>query len=193
MPALSKGISSVREKTVRLRIFRDKGGIPPCGASPDMAVRGRIRHHIRLDPPVPPLKAPMRRAHAPRRRPGALDITGIGPNVRSRDDIPAVLTGLQDPRGGEAARKRLSGLPDRMALPRKGRRATGPGMELLTVPVPGVPLPSPGLPAEVGRTVIERGHAVAGRSIRAESSGKAASGWPRHSPSTHARRTWRPR
>ncbi len=80
----------------------------------------------------------MHRVHDPRRRPGAPDITKIRPTVRSRDDIPAVLIGLQDPCGDEGTRRRLSGSPGRMVLPGKGRRVGRPGMEPLTIPVPGV-------------------------------------------------------
>ncbi len=39
----------------------------------------------------------MRRVHDTQRRPGAPDITRIRPTVKSRDDIPAILIGLQDP------------------------------------------------------------------------------------------------
>ncbi len=67
-----------------------------------------------------PLEALMRRVHDTRRRP---DITRIRLDVRSRDDIPAFPVGLQDPCGDEGTRKRLSGLPDRMVLPGKSRRA----------------------------------------------------------------------
>ncbi len=86
----------------------------------------------------------MRRVHDTRRRPGAPDIRRIRPTVRSRDGIPAILIGLQDPCGDEGARKRLSGLPGRLVLPGKGRRVGGPGMEPLTVPVPGVVKQGPG-------------------------------------------------
>ncbi len=86
----------------------------------------------------------MRKVHDPRRRPGAPDIRRIRPAVKSRDDIPAILIGLQDLYSDEGTRKRLSGLPGRMVLPGKGRRAGGPGMEPLTVPVPGVVRQGPG-------------------------------------------------
>ncbi len=86
----------------------------------------------------------MRRVHDTQRRPDAPDITRIGPTVRSRDDIPAVPIGLQDPCGDEGTRKRLSGLPGRMVLPGKGRRVGRPGMEPLTIPVPGVVKQCPG-------------------------------------------------
>ncbi len=79
-----------------------------------MAVKGRFRRHIRLDPPVLYIGGRHARGTRPPAGAGAPDITRIGPNIKSGDDIPAVLTGLQDPRGGEAARKRLSGLPDRI-------------------------------------------------------------------------------
>ncbi len=86
----------------------------------------------------------MRRVHDTRRRPGAPDITGIRLDVRSRDDIPAVPIGLQDPCGDEGTRKRLFGLPDRMVPPGKSRRVGGPGMEPLTILVPGVVKQDPG-------------------------------------------------
>ncbi len=74
----------------------------------------------------------MRRVHKLQRRPSAPDITKIRLNVRSRDDIPAILIGLQDPCSDEGTRKRLSGLPGRMVPPGKSRRVGGPGMELWT-------------------------------------------------------------
>ncbi len=86
----------------------------------------------------------MRRVHDTRRRPGAPVITRIRLDVKSRDDIPAILIGLQDPYGDEGTRKRLSGLPGRLVLPGRGRRAGGPGMEPLTIPVPGVVRQGPG-------------------------------------------------
>ncbi len=86
----------------------------------------------------------MRRVHDTRRRPGAPDITRIRPTVRSRDDIPAILIGLQDPCGDEGTRKRLFGLPGRMVPPGKSRRVGRPGMEPLTIPVPGVVKQGPG-------------------------------------------------
>ncbi len=85
----------------------------------------------------------MRRVHDTQRRPGA-DITKIRLDVRSRDDIPAIPIGLQDLYSDEGTRKRLSGLTDRMALPGKGRRVGGPGMEPLTIQVLGVVKQGPG-------------------------------------------------
>ncbi len=76
--------------------------------------------------------------------PAPPDITRIRPTARSRDDIPAILTGIQDPCGDEGTRKRLFGLPGRLVLPGKGRRVGRPGMEPLTVPVPGVVKRGPG-------------------------------------------------
>ncbi len=70
----------------------------------------------------------MRKVHDTRRRPGAPGITRIKPNVKSRDDIPAILTGLQEPCSDEGTRKRLFGLLDRLVLPEKSRRVGGPGM-----------------------------------------------------------------
>ncbi len=75
------------------------------------------------------------RTPAEARRP---DIARIRLDVRSRDDTPAILIGLQDLHGDEGTRKRLSGLPGRMVLPGKSRRVGGPGMEPLTILVPGV-------------------------------------------------------
>ncbi len=86
----------------------------------------------------------MRRAHDTRRRPGAPDIRRIRLDVRSRDDIPAILIGLQYPCGDEGTRKRLFRLPGRLVLPGKGRRVGRPGMELWTIPMPGVVKQGPG-------------------------------------------------
>ncbi len=78
----------------------------------------------------------MRKVHELQRRPGAPDIRRIRPTVRSRDDIPAILIGLQDPCSDEGIRKRLSGFPGRMVPPGKNRRVGRPGMEPLTILVP---------------------------------------------------------
>ncbi len=86
----------------------------------------------------------MRKVHDTRRRPGAPDIMRIRPTVNSRDDIPAIPIGLQYPFSDEGTRKRLSGLPGRLVLPGKSRRVGGPGMEPLTIPVPGVVRQGPG-------------------------------------------------
>ncbi len=79
----------------------------------------------------------MRRVHDTRRRPGAPDIMRIRLDVRSRDGIPAILIGLQDPCSDEGTRKRLFGLPGRMVPPGKSRRVGRPGMEPLTILVLG--------------------------------------------------------
>ncbi len=108
----------------------------------------------------------MRRVHDTQRRPGAPDITRIRLDVKSRDDIPAILIGLQDPFSDEGTRKRLFGLLDRMVLPGKDRRVGGPGMELWTILVPGVVKQGPGCgfdrlqePANGHRTIRRRpGH-----------------------------------
>ncbi len=86
----------------------------------------------------------MRRVHDTQRRPDAPDITRIRPTVRSRDDIPAILIGLQDLYSDEGTRKRLSGLPGRLVPPGKSHRVGRPGMELWTIPVPGVVRQGPG-------------------------------------------------
>ncbi len=86
----------------------------------------------------------MRRVHDTRRRPGAPDITRIRLDVKSRDDIPAILIGLQDLYSDEGTRKRLFGLPDRMVLPGKSRRFGRPGMELWIILVLGVVKQGPG-------------------------------------------------
>ncbi len=86
----------------------------------------------------------MRRVHDTQRRPGAPDIRRIRPTVKSRDDIPAILIGLQDPCGDEGTRKRLFRLPGRMVLPGRSRRVGRPGMELWTILVLGVVKQGPG-------------------------------------------------
>ncbi len=86
----------------------------------------------------------MRKVHDTRRRPGAPDIMRIRPTVKSRDDIPAIPIGLQDPCGDEGTRKRLFGLPGRMVLPGKSRRVGRLGMELWTILVLGVVKQGPG-------------------------------------------------
>ncbi len=64
--------------------------------------------------------------------------------MKSRDDIPAILIGLQDLYSDEGTRKRLFGLLDRMVLPGRSRRVGGPGMEPLTILVLGVVKQGPG-------------------------------------------------
>ncbi len=86
----------------------------------------------------------MRRVHELQRRPGAPGIPKIRLDVKSRDDIPAIPIGLQDPCSDEGTRKRLSGLPGRLVPPGKGRRVGGPGMEPWTIPVLGVVKQGPG-------------------------------------------------
>ncbi len=86
----------------------------------------------------------MRRVHDTQRRPGAPDIRRIRLDMKSRDDIPAIPIGLQDPCGDEGTRKRLFRLPGRLALPGRSRRVGGPGMEPWTIPVPGVVKQGPG-------------------------------------------------
>ncbi len=86
----------------------------------------------------------MRKVHDTQRRPDAPDIRRIRLNVRSRDDIPGILIGLQDPCGDEGTRKRLFGLPGRMVLPGRSRRVDRPGMQPLTILVPGVVKQGPG-------------------------------------------------
>ncbi len=86
----------------------------------------------------------MRRVHDTQRRPGAPDIRRIRLNVKSRDDIPAILIGLQDLYSDEGTRKRLFRLPGRMVLPGRSRRVGRPGMEPWTIPVLGVVKQGPG-------------------------------------------------
>ncbi len=80
----------------------------------------------------------MRKVHDTQRRLDAPDITRIRLNVKSRDDIPAILIGLQDLYSDEGTRKRLFRLLDRMVLPGRSRRVGRPGMELWTILVLGV-------------------------------------------------------
>ncbi len=108
----------------------------------------------------------MRRVHDTRRRPGASDITRIRLNVRSRDDIPAILIGLQDPCSDEGTRKRLFRLLDRMVLPGRSRRIGRPGMEPLTVPVPGVVKQGPGCGSDRLQD-LANGHRTIGRRPKA--------------------------
>ncbi len=124
----------------------------------------------------------MRRVHDTQRRPGAPDIRRIRPTVKSRDDIPAIPIGLQDLYSDEGTRKRLFRLPGRLVPPGKSRRVGGPGMEPLTIPVPGVVRQGPGCgfdrlrePANGRRTIRRRpkaGPRIMGRGrIRIPASG----------------------
>ncbi len=86
----------------------------------------------------------MRRVHDTQRRPGTPGIPKIRLDVKSRDDIPAIPIGLQDPCSDEGTRKRLFRLPGRMVLPGRSRRVGRPGMEPWTIPVLGVVKQGPG-------------------------------------------------
>ena len=80
----------------------------------------------------------MRKVIDPRRPLGSVPIEDIELDVKSRDDIPAILIGLQEIYRNEATREELFRLLDEHVLPDR-RRGTGrPGMELWAILVMGV-------------------------------------------------------
>ena len=69
---------------------------------------------------------------------GSVDIGAIKLDAKSRDDIPAVLIGLQAVRSDKAAREELFRLLDAHVLPDRRRDTGRPGMHLWRVLVMGV-------------------------------------------------------
>ena len=69
---------------------------------------------------------------------GEVDIGDIEIDTRSRDDIPALLLGLQHPSKDKTLRSRLFALLERHILPGTDRRVGRPGMEMWRIPVMGV-------------------------------------------------------
>ncbi len=69
----------------------------------------------------------MRRVRDTQRRPGAPDIMRIRPTVKSRDDIPAIPIGLQDPCSDEGTRKRLFGFRTGWCCPERAAGSAGRG------------------------------------------------------------------
>ena len=70
---------------------------------------------------------------------GSVDIGAIKLNAKSRDDIPAILIGLQAIWKDEAAREELLRLPEARILPDRRRDTGRPGMQLWRILVMGVP------------------------------------------------------
>jgi len=70
---------------------------------------------------------------------GEVRIGDIEPAPKSRDDMPALLTGLRHPYRNEGTREALSALPDRHVLPGRDRHNGRRSMELRVIPVTGVP------------------------------------------------------
>jgi len=70
---------------------------------------------------------------------GEARIKDIEPAPKSRDDMPALLTGLQHLYRNEETREALFCLLDRHVLPGRDRRNGRPGMEPWRIPVTGVP------------------------------------------------------
>ncbi len=69
---------------------------------------------------------------------GSVDIGAIELNAKSRDDIPAILIGLQAIWNDEAAREELFRLLDALVLPDRRRDTGRPGMHLWRILVMGV-------------------------------------------------------
>ena len=80
----------------------------------------------------------MREVHGRQFELGQVPIEKIWINPKSRDDIPAVLKGLQHIWSDEELRARLFALLDEHVLPETDRKVGRPGMELWRVLVLGV-------------------------------------------------------
>ena len=80
----------------------------------------------------------MREVHRRQFQIGQVPIEKIWINPKSRDDIPAVLKGLQHIWGDEALRARLLALLDEHILPEADRMVGRPGMDLWQILVLGV-------------------------------------------------------
>ena len=80
----------------------------------------------------------MREVHRRQFQLGQAPIEKIRIDPKSRDDIPAVLKGLQHVWGDEALRARLSALLDEHILPETDRTVGRPGMDLWRILVLGV-------------------------------------------------------
>ncbi len=141
----------------------------------------------------------MRRVHDTQRRPGAPDIRRIRLDVRSRDDIPAIPIGLQDPCGDEGTRKRLFRLPGRQAgdgtVDRPGAGGREAGSRVRFRPASGTGEPAHPDPAKAGDRATDHGtgtdtgvRLIACRSSRRSfpprsegRSWRGATGWPEKS------------
>jgi len=86
----------------------------------------------------------MRQSRNPQIKLGEVRIEDIELNPKSRDDIPALLLGLQYLYSQEAFRDRLFALMDAHLLPGIDRTVGRPGMEMWRIPVMGVVEQGPG-------------------------------------------------
>ena len=80
----------------------------------------------------------MRKTHDPQPELGQVGIESIELDLRSRDDIPALLIGLQHLYSDEAFRERLFALMEEHMLPGVDRTVGRPGMEMWRILVLGV-------------------------------------------------------
>ena len=80
----------------------------------------------------------MRQIRNPQQMFGEIRIEEIRLDAKSRDDIPALLIGLQYLYSDEAFRERLFGLLDQYILPGTSRKTGRPGMEMWRILVMGV-------------------------------------------------------
>ena len=87
----------------------------------------------------------MREVHRSQLQLGEVAVDKIWINPKSRDDIPAVLKGLQHIWCDEALREQLYALLDEHILPEADRTVGRPGMDLWADPGAGSPEAGPGL------------------------------------------------
>ena len=93
----------------------------------------------------------MREVHRSQFQLGQVPIEEIWINPKSRDDIPAVLKGLQHIWSDEELRARLLALLDEHILPEADRTVGRPGMDLWQILVLGVLKQGLGCDFEAGR------------------------------------------
>ena len=131
-------LASVRRKTRKSLILQ---GVPPILSGEDRRDVVFFAGDLpRIDPFRDHLRdiAIMREVHRSQFQLGQVPIEEIWINPKSRDDIPAVLKGLQHIWCEEELRERLFALLDEHILPEADRTVGRPGMELWQILVLGV-------------------------------------------------------
>ena len=86
----------------------------------------------------------MRKTRNPKPELGEVGIESIDLDLKSRDDIPALLIGLQHLHSDETFRERLFALMEEHMLPGVDRTVGRPGMEMWRILVTGVARQGPG-------------------------------------------------
>ena len=108
----------------------------------------------------------MRHVRNPQMELGEIGIEDIWINLKSRDDIPALLLGLQHLYADEETRTRLFALLEEHMLPGVDRTVGRPGMELWRILVMGVGDAGAGLRFRPPSRTGERAHDICGRPLQ---------------------------